>query len=379
MTLKIKSKIFVAVSSTVLALATSACNPPMPPELQAQLADQYVSCESGDFNLIAAEELTTVADWVNQYNTICGANGVLQAPITDVENQEPIEINAEITNNLEPSLTCQIATSIPVALDGAVPVISLLDIDHLILSPDVLFEIFSGTITTWDDPKIVEQNPDSILPSTPIVIENKVHPAVLKSFVDWMAILDSSTWSAAPSSLVADPNALIETKIVTEPVDGTIGLYPYSFAANNVLALVSIKTDIEIDPDLESLASGATQLRFNDDSTLGMPIYDPSIEPIALQGDDLATTPWGAIFSTMLFTCKDATSTTTQAFARYVSRLEAQGTLVDLNLTGLGEPIRAQMLRLLGIGLASPAPIPDGIEFGEVEMPATEPTPMESS
>lgn len=379
MKLKIRSKGFAAFTGLLTTLALTACTPPMPPELQAQLADQFVSCEPGEFNLIAPAELTTVADWVDQYNTICGASGMLISPVEGVTTEAPIEINAEITNNLESSLTCQTSTSIPVALDGAVPVISLTDVGALLLSPAVLFDIFSGKITSWDDPQIVDLNPDSILPSTPIVVEGKVDPAVLKSFAEWMFILDEQSWNSNPALLTADANALIETKIVTEPVDGTIGLYPYSFAVNNALALVSIKTDLEIDPDLESLASGATQLRFKDDSSLGMPIYDPSIEPIALQGDDVATTPWGAIFSTMLFTCNDASSKITQAFARYVSRLEAQGTLVDLSLTSLGEPIRAQMLQLLGVGLPSPAPIPEGIEFGEVEVPSAEPTPMESS
>ena len=362
-----------------MVLLVSACTPPMPPELQAQLADQYVSCESGDFNLIAPEDLTTVADWVSLYNAICGANGALLSPVEDSETQDLSEVNAEITTNLEPSLTCQIATSVPVALDGAVPVISLSDAGNLILSPKALFDIFSGNITSWDDPIIAELNPDSILPNTPIIVETKVTPAVLKAFSEWMLILDPDSWSSAPMTLTADPNALRETTIITEPVEGTIGLFPYSFAAQNSLSLVTIQSDSQIDPDLESLASGATQLKFKDDTTLGLPIYDPTIEPIALQGDDTATAPWGAIFATMLFTCKDSTASTTQAFARYISRLEAQGTLVDLSLTSLGEPIRAVMLNTLGTGIASPAPIPEDIEIEIQEEATTEPTPMESS
>lgn len=366
--------------SAFTLISVSACTPPMPPELQAQLADQYVSCEPGEFNLIAPAELTPVGDWLNLYNEICGATGSLVVSADSTSTVEIETINAQITNDLEPALTCDISTSIPVTLDGAVPVISLTDIDHIILSPEVLFEIFSGSITAWDDPKILELNPESILPSSKIVVESNVLSTVLNSFAEWMKILDSNTWASTPSLLTANAAALTETKIATEPVDGTIGLYPYSFAANNSLSLVSIKSDIEIDPDLESLASGATQLRFKDEASLGFPIYDPSIVPIALQGDDEATTPWGAIFPTMLFTCNDATSKTTQSFARYISRLEAQGTIVDLNLTSLGEPIRAQMLNLLGIGLASPSPIPDNVEVDvEVdveETPSDEPTPV---
>lgn len=365
--------------SAIVALASvfaiSACTPPMPPELEAQLADQYVTCEAGAFNLTAPAELTTINSWIAEYNAVCGAEGVLVDSTADPE----ATIDAYLTTDTFSPIPCQVIRAVPIALDGAVPVISISDLDSVILSPKILFGIFNGEISSWDDPAIAEINPDSKLPSTPIVVETKVLPEILQSFATWMNVLEANSWATTPKLLTSDVTAMATTSIVTAPIDGTIGLYSYSFAANNSLGMVSIQGAEVVDPTMESLASGATQLRYLDAPNLGVPLYDPNIPAVALQGDDDATTPWGAFIPTMMNICGTDHSPTARAFARFISRLEAQGNLVDLNLTSLGEKIRSQSIVALAIGLSSPIPIPSDVVVPEEPVSTGSETPEPSA
>lgn len=366
---KMKIRFLATLTVVTSAFFVSACTPPMPPELQAQLADQYVSCEAGTFNISAPTDLTTLNSWLSEYNAICGADG----SIVDQTADATVSVTSFITSDISFIPPCQVIRSVPIALDGAVPVISFADLGSVILKPSVLFKIFDGAITVWDDPLIVESNPDSTMPSSPIIVDAKVNPEVLKSFAVWMNQLELNSWPTKPKLLSEDSTARATSTLVTAPVDGTIGLYPYSFAANNALAMVSIQAAEIVDPNLDSLASGATQLKYEVPGELGAPIYDPTIPAVALQGDDKATTPWGAIFPTMMHICGVDGSTPARAFARFISRLYAQGSLVDLNLTGLGETIRSQSITVLAVGIASPQPIPSDLVI------PTEPESSESA
>lgn len=354
------SKVFAPVA-LVTALILSACTPPMPPELRAQLADQYVSCVSGNFNISAPAELANVSSWLNDYNAVCGANGSL----VDLSADPTATVDGYISDDLSIQLPCTVSQSSPVGLDGAVVVAYLAGLEGVILSPSVIFGIFDGQITSWDSPFITELNPDIELPSTKITVEAKATPAVFQSFKTWMNILDSTAWASDPKLITADSATTPSTTSLIEQVDGTIGLHPYSFAASNSLGLVSVQAGEEVDPNLESLASGATQLRFNDTTSLGAPIYDVAIAPTSLQGDDEATIPWGALYAPMLQICSGANSLAVQAFARFVTRLDAQGSLVDLNMTGLSENIRQQAMTVLANGLPEPQPIPSDLVVPE--------------
>ena len=53
----------------------------------------------------------------------------------------------------------------PVAVSYNVP-----GVDKLVLTPEVIANIFNGKITTWNDPAIAKLNADAKLPSTPIKV-----------------------------------------------------------------------------------------------------------------------------------------------------------------------------------------------------------------
>lgn len=68
-------------------------------------------------------------------------------------------------------------------------------VDELNLSPDTLAGIFAGTITSWNDPAIADDNPDASLPDADI---NPVHRSdesgTTENFTDYLDAVATSAW-----------------------------------------------------------------------------------------------------------------------------------------------------------------------------------------
>ena len=63
------------------------------------------------------------------------------------------------------------AIHIPTVMGGVLPIYNLPSITKpLRFTPEILVGIYSGEITTWNDAKIVAENPDVILPATDIAV-----------------------------------------------------------------------------------------------------------------------------------------------------------------------------------------------------------------
>lgn len=75
-------------------------------------------------------------------------------------------------------------------------------VDELNLDAETVANIFSGEITTWDDPAIAEQNPDADLPSENITaVHRSDDSGTTENFTDWMN-------QAAPDAWTEDPDGV---------------------------------------------------------------------------------------------------------------------------------------------------------------------------
>jgi phosphate transport system substrate-binding protein len=83
---------------------------------------------------------------------------------------------------------------------SAIAVVYNLDgVDDLNFSPETLAGIFSGAITTWNDPKIAADNPDAKLPSTAITpVHRGDKSGTTKNFTDYLAKTAGDVWTAGP-------------------------------------------------------------------------------------------------------------------------------------------------------------------------------------
>jgi phosphate transport system substrate-binding protein len=85
---------------------------------------------------------------------------------------------------------------LPDYISAIAVVYNLPGVEDLKLTPDVLAKIFTGAITTWDDPAIAADNEGADLPSTTITPVHRADDSgTTKNFTDYMAQAAPSVWT----------------------------------------------------------------------------------------------------------------------------------------------------------------------------------------
>ncbi len=107
---------------------------------------------------------------------------------------------------------------VPAYVSPIAVVFNLPGIDTLNLSGETIAQIFNGTIATWDDPAIAEDNPDADLPATDITtVHRSDDSGTTENFTKYLEAAGNGAWTEEPDGLW--PNGL-----GGEGADGTSGL-----------------------------------------------------------------------------------------------------------------------------------------------------------
>jgi phosphate transport system substrate-binding protein len=86
---------------------------------------------------------------------------------------------------------------LPNYISAIAVVYNLEGVDELNLTPATIAGIFSGTITTWNDPAIAADNPGAQLPRTPITPVHRADKSgTTKNFTDYLAKAAGDVWTA---------------------------------------------------------------------------------------------------------------------------------------------------------------------------------------
>ena len=107
-------------------------------------------------------------------------------------------------------------------------------VDELNLSPDTIAGIFSGAITTWNDPAIAEDNPDATLPSTAITAVHRADDSrTTNNFTDYQHPAAPEVWTSEADGEWPLPSgeAASGTSGVVEVVTSTDGAVTYADAS----------------------------------------------------------------------------------------------------------------------------------------------------
>ena len=113
-------------------------------------------------------------------------------------------------------------------------IFNLEGVDELNLSPDTIAGIFTGAITTWDDPAIAEDNPDAELPSTTITpVHRGDDSGTTDNFTDYLFQAAPDVWTSEPDGEWPLPRgeAANGTSGVVEVVTSTDGAVTYADAS----------------------------------------------------------------------------------------------------------------------------------------------------
>ncbi|MDR0849112.1 MAG: phosphate ABC transporter substrate-binding protein PstS [Propionibacteriaceae bacterium] len=178
----------------------------------------------------------------------------------------------------------------PIAIGFNLP-----DIASLKLDPASLAGIFTGAITTWDDPAITAQNPGVTLPSTKITAVHRGDKSgTTANFTDYLAQTGPAAWTFGsvemwPQSLQGE--SADKTQGVREVLASTVGAIGYLDASQaTAMGIASIKVGSSyVAPSAAGAAAtvGASQQESGRGSSdivikLDRTSTDPSTYPLVL-------------------------------------------------------------------------------------------------
>jgi len=113
-------------------------------------------------------------------------------------------------------------------------IFNLEGVDELNLSPATIAGIFTGAITTWNDPAIAGDNPDATLPDTTITPVHRADDSgTTDNFTDYLFQAAGEVWTSEPDGVWPLPGgeAANGTSGVVEVVTSTAGAITYADAS----------------------------------------------------------------------------------------------------------------------------------------------------
>lgn len=347
-----KRKLIATSIAIVAAFNLTACDPPMPPEVAAQILEQSYTCEQGSaLAKFPADMSDPALGWVDSLLSSC------VDPLPDMEMQIAEANEFDLVVNAYPSEQCKPAFSMPFAIEAADFVFQLADSSSINLSAKTMAAILNGEISNWADPMIAEENDGTIFPDLAITVRKSADQLALNSLLGWMANLGQEIDPArftAKAELEYQPLAEGEVAILPHSQVMANGLYAASLITGNDKETGEILLAMADTVGISSGASQLTAIKNGDELTVKL---DQKISPRAQEGLDVAAPPYQAIYPINLYACGDD-SLVKRAVSLFLLRLDSQGALAASNYNQLPEQIRFEALDIARKGLPTPAPMP---------------------
>lgn len=179
---------------------------------------------------------------------------------------------------------------IPTCIGAVVIAYNLPGIEEIKLSNQLLEDIFMGKITTWNDTKIKDANPELNFPDTKItVVHRSDGSGTTYIFSDYMSKI-SQAWEGKvgkgkslqwPTGMGAKGNPGVAGTI--SQTEGSIGYIgsEYAFAQKISYALVQNQTGNYIKPSIESISASAQGEIPSDTRVMLTNSSDPNAYPIS--------------------------------------------------------------------------------------------------
>jgi phosphate transport system substrate-binding protein len=149
---------------------------------------------------------------------------------------------------------------LPVYISPIAVVYNLKGANSLQLSPDTIGKIFSGSITTWNDPAIKADNPSANLPGTAITpVHRSDKSGTTKNFTDYLSKAAPSSWTGGSVDTwpTQGGEAGAQTSGMVAAVqagDGAIGYADESQAGKLGVAKIKVGSDY-VKPSAEGAAA----------------------------------------------------------------------------------------------------------------------------
>jgi phosphate transport system substrate-binding protein len=361
--------IVLVVPVAVLVLA--ACTPPMPPDVLAAKAEATVECQSGRLDVAApsqfAGSMATVGDALQ---TVCPEQVTREVALgqpASVELLGHAPTDVEISAFDEASCTDGDVISVPAFAYPVTIAYNVLGLEGVVLSPFAVAGILNGSITRWNDPVIVAENPDFSLDGLPpfTLISSLEPQGAVEAMTSWLVQQKVQSWKQGVTGTInagekaVDSKALIKEILATENSIAVVPIFEAASAnlpmANLPASFTSESGDAEQvvvtadDVQLYKVGSGATTITTDPKRGLlaspavgGQPVegnFDLASSKIVL-GEGQPLVGWPVVGYAHLMLCDSKSNPMPLAFAQYMVRLAGQGSLEAFGVTPLPEPLR---------------------------------------
>ncbi|HEY4613865.1 MAG TPA: phosphate ABC transporter substrate-binding protein PstS [Citricoccus sp.] len=137
-------------------------------------------------------------------------------------------------------------------------------VDQINMDADTIAQVFTGKITTWNDPAIAEQNPDTELPDTPITVVHRADDSgTTENFTEYLAAAAPESWTydvveTWPSEITAE--SAQQTSGVVSTTQGKDGAITYADASQiGSLGTVAVQVGEEYVPYSSEAAAAAVE------------------------------------------------------------------------------------------------------------------------
>jgi phosphate transport system substrate-binding protein len=218
------------------------------------------SCATGSLRSSGSTAQGKVMEqWITDYNSKCGANinayggGGSGKGIQDfIANQVDFAgsdsaLTADQASQAQ-SQRCanDPALNLPMVTGPIAMAYNISGVDKLILTPAVIAGIYSGSITTWNDPKIAAINPGVTLPATAIQAVHRAEDSgTTENFTKYLTAAAPNDWTyksgkswAAPGGVAAQGSDGVSKQV--KSTDGSIGYVEWGFAIDDGLDVAQI-------------------------------------------------------------------------------------------------------------------------------------------
>ncbi len=340
---------FGVVATLALSLLT-ACDPPMPPEALAALAEANFTCVDGDVPTSFSQEVSDGAQFLSENLTVnCpGMTMTLAAPGDAQLVASSVSTDGPATSPY---------AVVPYAVESGVFVITSSLGASAMFTPATIQGILDGSITQWNDPAIVADNAGSAPLEGALILVPKAQKEAVEALKVWY-----KHYTSKDLQITLDVSSNVTIDDYQNLPEGSIAFMPGAIYTqlSNVALVTPTAASIVADsatypsgatPDLMSVQSASSQWKVSKTSTGISVSLDFAAKALPPIGFDEAPAPYQIIYPVNL-SLFGSDNLAARAAARYLLRQDSQGSLTLL--AGLPVSVRAESLAFVSKGLPEP-------------------------
>jgi phosphate transport system substrate-binding protein len=334
----------------VLVLTLAACDsaPPAPPVTR-------ISCAAGSIQAQGSSaQAAAVNTWIRNYQIDCPqatiaydsvGSGTGVARFLDGTG-DFAGTDSPLTPADQPAADARCGTGPAIHLPMVVGPIALAynvaGVGDLRLRPATVAKIFAGTVSRWNDPAIVADNPGAVLPSTTIhSVHRSDSSGTTDNFTRFLATAGGRDWTHGNNKNWPAPGGEAEkgsngVSAAVAETDGAIGYMEWSYARFHDLRIARI-------------GNGAKEFVALTDQAAGRTVADAKVSG---RGGDLQLTidyqaPVAGAYPIVLVTyevvCGRNSPALLKSFLAYTSSVAGQAAVTRLGYAPLPEAVRERV------------------------------------